>query len=58
MEFKRKINKVGCSLNVIIPRDLAKFLNLNKGDSIIFTEKDGIITLRKKEDSQCLYQNN
>jgi len=41
MIFDRQINKWGGSLAVVIPLDLAKFLNLEEGTEICIQEDEG-----------------
>ena len=41
MLFERKISEVGGSLMLLIPVDLAKFLNLKAGDEMFMQDEKG-----------------
>jgi len=41
MQFERKITEVGGSLMLLIPVDLAKFLDLNAGDIMLMQDEHG-----------------
>jgi antitoxin component of MazEF toxin-antitoxin module len=41
MEYERKINDVGNSLGVILPADICKYLNLEKGTKIVIADDVG-----------------
>ena len=41
MEWKKEIRKVGNSLAVLIPIELAKYVNIKKGDKVIMQDDKG-----------------
>lgn len=41
MQFERKITEVGGSLMLLVPSDLAKFLELRAGDLMILQDEQG-----------------
>ena len=48
MNFERQIIEIGSSLGIIIPTDLSKYFELEKGQKIIISDdEDKIIILKK-----------
>ena len=41
MQFERKITEVGGSLMLLVPADLAKFLELKAGDMMVVQDEEG-----------------
>lgn len=44
-----KVRKSGNSAIVTIPSFVREKLNINSGDSLVFVEMDGVITIQKEE---------
>jgi AbrB family looped-hinge helix DNA binding protein len=49
IKFELSIMQVGNSLRVTIPKEIAKHLNINKGDSVEMWVDDSHIVVEKKE---------
>lgn len=41
MQFERQVNEVGGSVQLIIPADLARFLDIKPGDALIIQDEAG-----------------
>jgi antitoxin component of MazEF toxin-antitoxin module len=54
MQFERKIREIGGSIQLIIPADLAKYLNININDTVMIQDENGrygkYISFWKKEE--------
>lgn len=48
MAIQRQVRKIGGSLGIIIPCDLAELLNIREGDSVKITLKDDQIVIKKE----------
>ena len=48
VKFKIKVGKVGNSLRVVIPKEIAEHASLEKGDTIEMWADDGRIMIEKK----------
>ena len=49
IEFEISVVKVGNSLRMTIPKQIAKAMNLKKGDTLIVTMTNGDMVVRKQE---------
>lgn len=47
MDFERKLTEVGNSLAILIPSDLAKYFELEKGSEVLISDDDDKIVIRK-----------
>ena len=51
MKWKRTVTKNGASLQIIIPKDLASFLNIKEGDNlIVINNNESSFTVTKDDD--------
>lgn len=46
----RKLDELG---RIVIPKEIRNQYNLNEGDELEITEKNGVIILRKHKDVNC-----
>lgn len=49
VEFEISVVKVGNSLRMTIPKQIAKAMNLSKGDILLVSMTNGDMIVRKKE---------
>lgn len=49
IEFEISVVKVGNSLRMTIPKEIAKAMNLKKKDTVLVTMNNGHMLVRKKE---------
>jgi putative addiction module antidote len=52
--FRVKVRKVGYSLNVTIPKEIAETLKLVTGDSVLMEVKDNELIIRKSPESMSI----
>ena len=51
--FTTKVNRVGTSLGIIIPKDICEGVNIQRGDRVVFANfSDGQFTVIKLTDEQ------
>ncbi|AZP03767.1 AbrB/MazE/SpoVT family DNA-binding domain-containing protein [Jeotgalibaca ciconiae] len=49
-KIERKVRKVGSSLTVTLPKDVLEFADINEGDTIEFSTKNGDLVIKKREE--------
>ncbi len=49
VRFKIKVGKVGNSLRVVIPKEIAEYVKLEKGQTIVMWADDGRIVIGKED---------
>jgi len=49
IKFELSVMQVGNSFRVTIPKEIAKYLDINKGDSVEMWVDNGHIVVQKKE---------
>ena len=52
--FRMKVRKIGNSVNVTIPKEIAEALKLTVGDSVLMVVKEDKLIIRKSPESMSI----